>query len=235
MAADVSAATIAAGAFVAWLEQARASLRGTQGADVPCGDCVGCCVSSYFIPVRPEDKTALDSIPAKYLVHAPNEPRGQWLMGYREDGTCPMLVDRQCTIYGQRPQTCRDYDCRIFAAAGIAAGGDDKAVINRRVQAWRFTYPAEADRAAHAAVQAAATFISTRRDSFPGARAPTAPTGIAVLALKVYPVFLDPALSTQPDEAIALAIIAESRAFDSLKSQAAPIPLFRRGPEGAVT
>ena len=91
-------ATIAAGAFGAWLEEARESLHGNRGSDVPCGDCVGCCVSSYFIPVRPEDKDALDTSPARYLVNAPNEPRGQWLMGYREDGTCPMLSDNKCTI-----------------------------------------------------------------------------------------------------------------------------------------
>jgi len=215
MAADVSAATIAAGAFGAWLEQARASLRGMQGADVPCGDCVGCCVSSYFIPVRPGDRAALDVIPAKYLVNAPNEPLGQWLMGYREDGTCPMLVDRSCTIYAIRPQTCRDYDCRVFAAAGIEAGGDDKAVINRRVRAWVFTYPSVEDRAAHEAVKAAAAFIANRRASFPGGRAPTAPTGIAVLAVKVYAVFLDPGIAGKADADIAQAIIAASREFDS--------------------
>lgn len=207
--------TIAAGPFGAWLAEARESLHGNRGADVPCGDCVGCCVSSYFIPVRPEDKDALDAIPAKYLVNAPNEPRGQWLMGYREDGTCPMLNDSKCTIYGQRPQTCRDYDCRVFSAAGIDAGGDDKAVINRRVHAWRFTYPSANDHAAHAAVKAAAAFISTRRDSFPGSRAPTAPTGIAVLAVKVYVVFMDPEVTRKADPDIALAIIAASREFDS--------------------
>jgi hypothetical protein len=208
-------ATIAAGAFGAWLEEARESLHGNRGSDVPCGDCVGCCVSSYFIPVRPEDKDALDTIPARYLVNAPNEPRGQWLMGYREDGTCPMLSDNKCTIYAKRPQTCRDYDCRVFAAAGIDAGGDDKAVINRRVHAWRFTYPSPDDLAAHTAVRAAAAFISSRRDAFPGARAPTAPTGIAVLALKVYAVFMDPSVGNRADADIALAIIAASREFDS--------------------
>ncbi|MEQ1579066.1 MAG: YkgJ family cysteine cluster protein [Steroidobacteraceae bacterium] len=207
--------TIAAGAFGAWLAEARASLHGNRGSNVPCGDCVGCCVSSYFIPVRPEDKDALDAIPARYLVNAPNEPLGQWLMGYREDGTCPMLSDNKCTIYGQRPQTCRDYDCRVFAAAGIDAGGDEKHVINRRVRAWRFSYPSQGDHAEHEAVKAAATFIATRRDSFPGGRAPTAPTGIAVLAVKVYSVFMDPASQAKPDADIALSIIAASREFDS--------------------
>ena len=51
-----------------------------------------------------------------------------------------MLSCGNCTIYAQRPQTCLDYDCRVFAAAGIDAGGADKAVINRRVHEWRFRF-----------------------------------------------------------------------------------------------
>jgi uncharacterized protein len=130
------------------------------------------------------------------------------------DGSCPMLKERKCSIYAQRPQTCRDYDCRIFAAAGIAAGGEDRSVINRRVSEWRFTYHTDGDLAAHAAVRLAAAFIKEKRDSFPG-RVPTAPTGIAVLAIKVYTVFLDPETLATNDQDIARAIIEASRAFDS--------------------
>ena len=204
---------IAAGAFGQWLAEAHASLRGERDADVPCGDCVGCCVSSYFIPVRPQDTGAIARIPAELLVRAP--ARGDALMGYRDDGTCPMFQAGKCSIYSDRPQTCRDYDCRIFAAAGIDAGGDDKHVINRRVHAWRFEYTNTAEGEAHDAIRSAATFIRDKRESFPGGRAPTAPTGIAVLALKVYAVFLDPNLKTKSDADIATAIIAASRAFDA--------------------
>lgn len=207
---------IPAGAFGAWLAAMRASLQGRGGSDVPCGDCVGCCVSSYFIPIRPEDTAALDAIPAKFL--GSSRPRGHWVMGYREDGTCPMLQSRKCTIYAHRPQTCRDYDCRVFAAAGMVAGGPDKAVINERVRAWRFTYPAETDHAAHRAVQAAATFIRERREDFPQGRAPTAPTGIAVLAVKVYELFLDETIHQRPASEIAAAIVAAARAFDAAGS-----------------
>jgi Fe-S-cluster containining protein len=225
---------VAAGAFGAWLLQMRASLAGDAGTQVPCGDCVGCCVSSYYIPVRPHEHAARAAIPSSLLVSAPGQSSGLALLGYRADGTCPMLQAGQCTIYDARPQTCRDYDCRIFAAAGIAAGGEDKAVINRRVNAWRFEYPAEADRQAHRAVLAAAAFIRDRREAFPGRRAPTAPTGIAVLAIKAYDVFVTgpgatwrstdenrgqgEALaldsSTSSDVEIAAAIVAASREFD---------------------
>lgn len=207
---------VAAGPFGKWLQDMRASLRGTAGTDVPCGDCVGCCVSSYFIPVRFADKAAREWIPPQLLVRTSGMPEGDRLMGYREDGTCPMLdTDRRCTIYEHRPQTCRDYDCRIFAAAGIDAGGSDKHVINRRVRAWRFTYASEEDRLTHEAVRNAASFIQERRNSFPGGRAPTAPTGIAVLAVKAYGVFLDPGLHDKSDEEIAMAIIKASGAFDA--------------------
>jgi len=143
-------------------------------------------------------------------------PEGDRIMGYREDGTCPMLdTGRRCTIYEHRPQTCRDYDCRIFAAAGIDAGGSDKHVINRRVRAWRFTYASEDERLTHEAVRTAASFVQERRSSFPGGRAPTAPTGIPVLAVKAYPVFLDPGVHEKSDEEIAMAIIKASGAFDA--------------------
>ena len=126
-----------------------------------------------------------------------------------------MLHAGQCTIYADRPQTCLDYDCRIFAAAGLEAGGPDKAVINRRVRAWRFAYPTDADRKAHDAVLEASSFIQRARASFPANRAPTAPTGIAVLAIKAYRVFLEDGAKSRSDSEIATAIVDASRAFDA--------------------
>jgi len=103
-----------------------------------------------------------------------------------------MLSCGQCTIYSQRPQTCLDYDCRVFAAAGIEAGGADKAVINRRVHEWRFRFSSDADRQAHAAIRAAAAFLRDGYEHLPAGFAPRSPLGIAALALRVYPVFLAP-------------------------------------------
>ena len=205
---------IAAGPFGSWLTQARASLRGNGGVDVPCGDCTGCCTSSYSVQLRPEDERAAAKIPVRFLVHAPGFPSAHMTMRALPDGTCPMLHAGRCSIYRERPQTCLDYDCRIFTAAGILAGGADKAVINRRVREWRFTYPTEADRRAHDAVLAAASFIQERRASFPG-RIPTAPMGIAVLAIKAYGIFLDPQTQTMSHAEIALAILSAVKEFDA--------------------
>jgi hypothetical protein len=204
---------IDAGDFGAWLIQARAALRGTQGSRVPCGDCTGCCTSFYSIEVRPTDAAALEQIPPKSLYRTLGATTGNWTVRPNADGTCPMLSCGKCTIYAQRPQTCLDYDCRVFAAAGITAGGADKAVINRRVEEWRFQFVRDEDRAAHAAIRAAAAFIRDQRARFAPGTAPLNPLGIAALALRVYPVFLPPGPRDDPADT-ARAIVAAGVAFD---------------------
>ena len=205
---------IEAGPFGEWLAQFRAMLHGDGGIEVRCGDCVGCCVSSYHIPIRADDAAAREKVPERYLAVARGQPVGHFMMGYLPDGTCPMLHDGRCSIYSLRPQTCRDYDCRVFAAAGIDAGNADKAVINRRVRAWRFVYASDAERQVQRAVQRAAAFIRDRREAFRG-RAPSAPTGTAVLAIKSYEVFMDERCETLSDTELANAIVAAGREFDA--------------------
>jgi uncharacterized protein len=204
---------ISAGAFIEWLEGFRASLLGNAGSDVPCGDCTGCCISGYSVQIRPHDRDARAAIPPELVVSALGVTRNELTMAARPDGTCPMLSGSQCTIYQDRPQTCRDYDCRVFAAAGLEAGGSDKAVINRRVRQWRFSYPTESDRNTHAAVMAAAAFIGGKRNSFPERRAPAGRMGISVLACETYAVFLRPDLEEKADEDVARLILDTSRDF----------------------
>jgi hypothetical protein len=204
---------IDAGDFGAWLIQARAALRGTGGSAVPCGDCTGCCTSSYSIEVRPTDAAALERIPAQSLFRSLGSAAGNWTVRPNADGTCPMLSCGKCTIYTQRPQTCLDYDCRVFAAAGIDAGDADKAVINRRVREWRFRFSADADRQAHAAIRAAAAFIRDAQEQFPPGAAPRNPLGIAALALRVYPVFLSPGPPANLADTVR-AVLAAGAAFD---------------------
>jgi hypothetical protein len=97
----------------------------------------------------------------------------------------------------------------------MEAGGSDKSVINERVRAWRFTYADESDRAAHRAVEAAAAFIREKREYFPCGRAPTAPTGIAVLAVKVYELFLHEAAARRDATELASDVVAMAKAFDA--------------------
>ena len=203
--------SVDAGEFGSWLQLILASFAGRGGSDVPCGSCRACCQSSQFVLVRPEDRAALAVIPAALLVKAPGDDTGARVMGFGEDGACPMMRARECTIYASRPQTCRDYDCRVFAAAGIDAGGPRKEAINERVRGWRFRYASAQARAQHEAVRAAARFIATHAGAFPGGRVPNAPSGIAVLALHVHPVFLRPDIATLAPADIAAAIVRARR------------------------
>jgi hypothetical protein len=101
-----------------------------------------------------------------------------------------MLIDERCSIYAQRPQTCRTFDCRIFCAAGIAAGEEDKAGINHQLTRWSFAYPDPQDSRQHAAVRNAAAFLQRHTDDFPEGFVPSNNTQLAVLALRVYAEFV---------------------------------------------
>ena len=214
---------IEAGDFSAWLRHARKALALGLGTDVDCGDCVACCSSSYFIHVKPEEAKALGAEAQTAMVPAPGMPKGHKVLAYDKRGVCPMLKPSGCSVYAKRPQTCRSYDCRIFAAAGIAAGGHDKAGINARVERWVFAYPTDRDREEHAAVRAATAFIRDKAASFPGGKVPGDPSQLAVLALKVYTVFLRGG-PPGTDGETAAAIVAACRDFDAGKSGAGPGP-----------
>jgi hypothetical protein len=129
-----------AGRFSEWAAQMRGALHGGRDAEVPCGSCSACCTASQFVHIGPEEVDALAHIPAELLFPAPRLPHGHVLLGYDERGHCPMLVDGKCSIYAHRPRTCRTYDCRVFAAAGVVPSGPQQVTIGRRVRRWRFTY-----------------------------------------------------------------------------------------------
>ena len=219
---------LAAGAFSAWLAQARSALVTKASADVACGTCTGCCTSSYFIHIGPDEKDSLARIPKALLFKAPGYPKGHVLMGYDENGHCPMLQKGKCTIYAHRPQTCRDYDCRVFAAAGTAAGDDDKQVINQRVAQWRFDLPTDRDSRELRAVRLAAGYLREHAGTFPSGFVPTSPTQLALLAMKVYEAFLaaaDTSTERAPqDQRLNAAVVAANEQFDRLLS-GGPHPL----------
>lgn len=208
-------AKVEAGDFGVWLAQVLASFRGAAGTDVPCGSCRGCCTSSYFIHVRPSDRKTIGAVPRNLLTAAPGLPQDYKLIGFASNGSCALLKNGDCSIYSSRPQTCRDYDCRVFAAAGINAGGADKATINQRVQEWQFSYATDQDQKIHNAIKKAAAFIVKNRAAFPGGRAPVMPSDIAVLAIKVHGVFLMPDMRSQASSEFAVAIIRASREFEA--------------------
>jgi len=141
------------------------------------------------VHIGPDETDTLAQIPAKLLFPAPGLPRGHVLLGYDDRGHCPMLVDGRCSIYEQRPRTCRTYDCRVFPATAVSAD-DDKIFIVRQSRRWAFRFPTDTDRLEHEAVRAAATFLGERREELPARVRPANATQLAVLALEVHPVFL---------------------------------------------
>jgi Fe-S-cluster containining protein len=179
-----------AGPFSAWLAGMERALEGELDADVPCGSCTGCCTASQFIHIGPEETAALARIPAELLFPAPRAPAGHVLMGYDERGRCPMLVDAACSIYEDRPRTCRTYDCRVFTAAGVAPDADSQPDIAARVDRWRFDHPTERDEAEHAAVRAAAAWAREHPDAQPDGVPVANPTQLAIVAVRRHRAFL---------------------------------------------
>jgi len=156
----IGEAPIDAGRFSAWLDGIHGVLRRDETSDVPCGSCTACCTSSQFIHIAPDETDALAEIPSALLFPAPRLPAGHLLMGYDENGHCPMLVDGACSIYGYRPRTCRTYDCRVFAASGLELDDAAKCAINDRVRRWQFQLVDDVDRAKLDAVRSAATMVA---------------------------------------------------------------------------
>jgi len=204
-----------AGTFSAWLRHTRQVLSSDVGAGVPCGDCTACCTSSYYVYVRPDETRTRARIPEAHLVSLPRLPPGYLAMGWDENGHCPMLQDGVCSIYQDRPQTCRDFDCRVFPATDIQPV--DKPQIAAQAARWRFDYAAPHDLDDHAAVRAAASFLREHADAFTSWAIPTNPNLLAVLAIKASAAFEeapDRASRESPAE-VARAVVAAVRQFDT--------------------
>jgi Fe-S-cluster containining protein len=169
-----------------------------------------------FIHIRPEETKTLQRIPRQLLFPAPGQPKGHVLMGYTDEGRCPMLVNNECSIYEDRPQTCRDYDCRVLAAAGVAVDPHLQAEIADRIQAWAFDYESDASREEHRIVKEAAAFLQRNRDLFPQGSVPTYPVQLAALAVRIYRHFgelmAQQDASPMADAEIARAIVRECSA-----------------------
>jgi hypothetical protein len=179
-----------AGNFSEWLRDTEGSLRsGDGGTDVPCGGCTACCRSSMFIHIKPEETQTIRRIPRALLFPAPGRPTGHVLMGYNDKGHCPMLVDDKCSIYEYRPQTCRSYDCRVFAATGVPVDRQTQPDIEDRVESWVFDYGREESRGEHMLIQETAAFLQKNRDLFPPGSLPAQPVQLALLALRCYKLF----------------------------------------------
>jgi Fe-S-cluster containining protein len=77
-------------------------------ASVPCGDCTVCCRSFDEIPLTKgfDDFAAYRTRPSQHY----DVP----VLEKNADGSCVHLVDGACSVYSNRPFTCRTFDCRIY-------------------------------------------------------------------------------------------------------------------------
>lgn len=201
---------VPAGEFGAWLRGFAATQHRDGAAEVPCGECRACCTSSQFIHVESDESRPLGHIPGGLLVPAPGAHGSAFVLGFDERGRCPMSADGDCTLYRDRPRTCRHYDCRVFAAAGVTPRAPD---IATRAAAWSFTYADAAARSAHEAVGRAARFLRDHADAFsrPG---PEDPVAIALIAVASHQVFLEDVGSPRSSERIAAEVVAAFERFD---------------------
>ena len=107
---------------------------------------------------------------------------------FDEHGRCPMLSDTGCSIYDHRPRTCRTYDCRLFAAAGMLPEEPEKALIAQQAARWQFTIDGASALQAAEAVRAAAAFLRHHRVEL-GNGAPHTTTQLAVAAVRAHDLF----------------------------------------------
>lgn len=180
--------TVSAGDFSSWLTGLELAIAGEGESDVPCGDCTACCTASQFIHIEPDEAETLAAIPAALLFPAPGMGRGHVLLGYDQQGHCPMFVGGSCSIYDHRPRTCRTYDCRVFAATGVGLTGDSPVAVRSR--RWRFTFPEPSDRDEFDAVRAAVAYLEECEEEVAEGEIPTNPPQRAVLAIELHETFL---------------------------------------------
>ncbi len=187
--ADGAGGDLSAGPFSGWLHEVREAQSEGGTVQVPCGECTACCRSSYFIHVGADEKETLARIPRELQFQAPGQPKGNVVLGYDENGCCPMLVDDECSIYEHRPRACRTYDCRVFPATGIVVDEEDKVRVARRAMRWKFAHPTELDRREQEAVRAVVEFMREHESAFAGGL-PRSSTGLANLAIRAHHLFL---------------------------------------------
>lgn len=76
--------------------------------DVPCAGCTLCCHRDLVRILPHEDVT-------KYYVKPHPTMRGAFVLDHKPNGDCIYLGDGGCTRHSDKPQMCREMDCRMIA------------------------------------------------------------------------------------------------------------------------
>lgn len=87
-------------------------MKATSGdmENVPCDGCTLCCHRDLVRILPHEDAT-------KYCVRPHPTMRGAFVLDHKPNGDCIYLGDGGCTRHADKPQMCREMDCRRIARA----------------------------------------------------------------------------------------------------------------------
>lgn len=152
-----------AGPFSEWLELTQNAILTGCEVDVPCRDCSACCKSGFNIAVSKKEKEIMERVPKSLLLEFPGVPDIYYLEPDLQ-GRCHLLEKKLCSIYEDRPWSCRTYDCRIYTATGILPDEKAQSPVNQRIRSWKFSYPTQLDRDQHIKLlRAAALLVKSRR------------------------------------------------------------------------
>jgi Fe-S-cluster containining protein len=96
------------GSVTTFLREHDAGVR-AGATKTPCGTCTACCVSKEWaaVPLSAEE--------AERFADCAHYSAGTWLLDRKPDGSCVKLIEGKCSVYQQRPRTCRLFDCRWAA------------------------------------------------------------------------------------------------------------------------
>jgi hypothetical protein len=100
---------------LAWYRRWHRAQKHHETVAVPCGDCHLCCRSYTKIYVQPSDH-----IPAEDT----EKKDGVTVLRRHEDGSCVYLVAGKCSIYHNRPASCRVYDCRELLVTSFVGANE---------------------------------------------------------------------------------------------------------------
>ena len=159
-----------AGSLTRFLRHLETGLK-KESVEVPCGSCRACCSD-------PEFQVDISDEEAKRFPYV--EVLGRKVLPRQENGACINLNDGICSVYADRPRTCRIYDCR-YHLFGMPLHQDCKH-MQEAVASWEpFRLPTTEDKVAWGAIMVLiAQFV--KQD-------PTL-TGLAYLLLK-WPLYRD--------------------------------------------
>jgi Fe-S-cluster containining protein len=111
------------------------------------GECNRCCRTPN-ITVEIKEHEA-ERYPGAWL-----DDDGTWRLPKKDNGECAYLVDGKCSIYANRPFTCRTFDCRWHLLVGFLIKDDP--IMEQAVRQWApLTVPTPEDKEIITAVRLA--------------------------------------------------------------------------------